>query len=302
MELSLTLEKIVALLKPLKVSGNFSGRIERLLPADAPDQNPSSLYWVSKKYETLARSIEAGTIICPPDFDSALSQKNIVCVFVDNPRQAFQKILTEYFLPPKKTGISPTARIHESAKIGKNVFVGDYVVIEENCEIGDESEIGHHTVLHARTKVGSKSILGCHNTIGGAGFGYEMNEDLKAYEFIPHLGNVVIGNQVEIGNSTCIDRGVLGSTVLEDHVKVDNLVHIAHNVLIKRGSLIIANAMISGSCVIEEAAWIAPSSSTLQKIRIGQKAVVGLGSVVMRDVEPMTTVAGNPARVINKSN
>jgi UDP-3-O-[3-hydroxymyristoyl] glucosamine N-acyltransferase len=150
-------------------------------------------------------------------------------------------------------------------------------------------------VLLKGTHVGDDVIIGCNNTIGGTGFGYEKNE-AGNYTVMPHLGNVVIHNKVEIGNNTCIDRAVIGSTIIGENVKIDNLVHIAHGVVIGKNSLIIANAMIGGSTVIGENCWVAPSASIINKGQIGDQATVGMGAVVTKPVEKDATVAGNPAR------
>ena len=133
------------------------------------------------------------------------------------------------------------------------------------------------------------------------GFGYELNEQ-GVYERIKHTGNVVIGDYVEIGSNTCIDKAVLGSTYIEDHCKIDNLVHIAHGVRIGRNSVIIANSMIAGSTVIGENVWVAPSASVLNKLKIADNAFVGMGAVIIRDVEQGDVVAGNPGKVLKKGN
>ena len=117
---------------------------------------------------------------------------------------------------------------------------------------------------------------------------------------IPHIGNVVLGNNVEIGNNSCIDRAVLGSTILHDNVKVDNLVHIAHGVVIGKNSLIIANAMVAGSATIGEHVWVAPSASILNKKSIANNAVIGMGAVVLKNVNEGETIIGNPGKPLNK--
>jgi UDP-3-O-[3-hydroxymyristoyl] glucosamine N-acyltransferase LpxD len=168
-------------------------------------------------------------------------------------------------------------------------------VIEKDCTIGTRSKIGHNTVLLRGTQVGDDVIIGCNNTIGGTGFGYEKDDEGN-YTIMPHLGNVVIHNKVEIGNNTCIDRAVIGSTIIGENVKIDNLVHIAHGVVIGKNSLIIANAMIGGSTVIGENCWVAPSASVINKGQVADNATVGMGAVVTKPVEKNSTVAGNPAR------
>ena len=131
--------------------------------------------------------------------------------------------------------------------------------------------------------------------LGGDGFGYVKNEATQEYELFPHLGGVVIEDHVHIGNNTCIDRGSLKDTIIHQGVKIDNLVHIAHNVTVGKNSLIIACSMIAGSVVIGENCWVAPSSSVRNGIYIGDNTTIGLGSVVTKSVGADETIAGNPA-------
>ena len=168
-------------------------------------------------------------------------------------------------------------------------------IIEEFSKV--DPRIKYVQVVKSETVINDHVIIGSNCTIGGIGFGYEMNENGQ-YEQVPHIGNVVIGEKVEIGNNVCIDRAVMGSTTLDRSVKVDNLVHIAHGVHIQENSLIIAHAMIAGSVVVGKNSWIAPSASLKQKIKIGDNAVIGIGSVVLKDVEEGETVAGVPAKKI----
>ena len=127
-----------------------------------------------------------------------------------------------------------------------------------------------------------------------------ISDENGDFELIPHIGNVVIKDNVDIGNNTCIDRAVLGSTILEENVKVDNLVHIAHGVSVGRNSVVIANAMVAGSVKIGSNSWIAPSSSILNKKDVGDNSLVGMGAVVTKSIEDNTIVAGNPAKFIRK--
>jgi UDP-3-O-[3-hydroxymyristoyl] glucosamine N-acyltransferase len=154
-------------------------------------------------------------------------------------------------------------------------------------------------VIKKNTVIEANSSVGCNCTIGGVGFGYEKNSD-GDFELIPHIGNVVLKNNVEVGNNTTIDRAVLGSAILHENVKVDNLVHIAHGVQIGRNSMIIANFMIAGSVIIGENSWIAPSSSILYKVVIEENVTVGLGAVVLKNVPKGDVIVGNPGRKLNK--
>jgi len=199
------------------------------------------------------------------------------CIFSDNPRDTFRQVL-ELFAP-KINKISQTAQIENS-------------IIGENCSIG------HNSVI-MNAEIGNNVIIGCNCTIGGTGFGYEKDENGN-YQLIPHIGNVILKDGVEIGNNTCIDRAVMGSTILEENVKVDNLVHIAHGVHIKRNSVIIANTMIAGSVEIGENTWVAPSANILNKKKVGNNAVIGMGAVVLKDVNDKETIIGNPGKLLIK--
>jgi UDP-3-O-[3-hydroxymyristoyl] glucosamine N-acyltransferase len=144
------------------------------------------------------------------------------------------------------------------------------------------------------TIIGENVTIGCNNTIGNYGFGYEKDSDGN-YFLLQHIGNVVIHNHVEIHNNTCIDRGVLGTTEIHENTKIDNLVHIAHGVVIGRNSLVIANAMVAGSVLIGENSWIAPSVSIKNKAIIAPNTMTGIGAVILKDTDRDSTYIGNPA-------
>lgn len=176
-----------------------------------------------------------------------------------------------------------------------NLISSTAYIHSEDVEIGEGTKIYSNVSIYKGVKIGKNCTVHAGTVIGADGFGYEQDVD-GAWFKIAHLGGVIIGDNVEIGANSCIDRGTLGDTIIESGVKIDNLVHIAHNVLIKKNAMIIANSMIAGSVVIGEGAWIAPSSSIREGKKIGTKALVGLGSVVVKDVESEKIVMGNPAK------
>lgn len=135
--------------------------------------------------------------------------------------------------------------------------------------------------------------------IGEDGFGFVRDDDGTPLR-MPHLGTVVIGDRVEIGSLNTICRATLGQTVVENDVKTDDHVHIAHNCIIRSGALITACAELSGGVIVGRNAWIGPNSSVIQKVEIGENSFVGIGSNVTKPVQRDATVAGNPARVLNK--
>lgn len=146
---------------------------------------------------------------------------------------------------------------------------------------------------------GENVLIGENCSIGNDGFGYEKNLDGTWIKF-PHYGNIILEDNVEIADNVCIDRGVLGDTIIKRGVKIDSLVHISHNVKIEQNSLIIAKTMIAGSVSIGKDCWIGPSSSIINGISIGNNVTVGIGSNVIRDVPDNVIVAGNPAKIIRK--
>jgi UDP-3-O-[3-hydroxymyristoyl] glucosamine N-acyltransferase len=186
---------------------------------------------------------------------------------------------------------SKRSEIHPTSIIGQNV------VIENGCVIGEKTVIEHNVVLHAGTRIGKNSRIRSCSSIGGDGFGFERLADGTPLRF-PHLGGVFIGDNVEVGSCTTIARGTLSDTVIEDNVKIDNLVHVAHNCVIRDGAFIIACAELSGGVTVGKNAWIAPNSCTHQKITIGENSLVGLGAVVTKDVPDRCVYAGNPAKKI----
>lgn len=282
------------------VIGDRSRLIKELMPLDPEQQHPESLCWCSDAKQDLLEQIHSGTVLCSVRVDPSLFQPNCSYILVEHPRQVFREVLKLFMPPEPDHEIATSANIAADAQLEHPVVIGHNVVIESGVQIGAGSRIGHNTVIMARTQIGRKVKIGSNNTIGNVGFGYERNTE-GLYEVLPHLGNVVIEDQVEIGNNTCIDRGVLGSTRIRKHAKIDNLVHIAHGVDIGENALIIANAMIAGSVKIGAEAWIAPSSSVLNQKSVGEGATVGLGAVVIRDVAAGDIVAGLPAKSIKKN-
>jgi UDP-3-O-[3-hydroxymyristoyl] glucosamine N-acyltransferase LpxD len=189
----------------------------------------------------------------------------------------------------------PTAPpvIHPTAKIGRGVVLGNGVTI------GANTIIHHNVVIGDGVIVGERCVVKSCAVIGEDGFGFERDEQGLPVRLV-HLGTVVIGNDVEIGSLTTVCRGTLGDTVIEDHAKIDDHVHIAHNVKVRRAAMIIACAEVSGGVEVGEQAWIGPNASVIQQVKIGPQSVIGIGANVIRSVESGATVAGNPAKVLGR--
>lgn len=243
------------------------------------DDYPFLLFWVNSKNVDKIKNLRNGIVISPCEVE--LTQFNGALIICESPRKVFASILRRFF----NNEIVPSS--------GRIIGLGN--VIEEGVQIGDGVVIGHNNVILKGTVIADGVKIGSNNTIGGVGFGYERSDDGR-YELIPHLGGVLIEKYVEIGNNTCIDRAVLGNTMIGENCKIDNLVHIAHGVKIGRDSLIIANSMIAGSVNIGERCWIAPSTSIINGSSIGSNSMTGMGSVVVKQVDENTLVAGVPAK------
>lgn len=183
--------------------------------------------------------------------------------------------------------IHPSVKMGSGVSIGRGVVIGEGTVLEHNIRIADGVLIGKD----CRIKSGS--------VIGEDGFGFERDNDGTPHRMV-HLGGVVIGDRVEIGSLNTVCQGTLEPTTIEDDVKTDDHVHIAHNCLIRRKAMLAGAVALCGGVTVGEAAWIAANSIVLVGINIGDRAFVGLGAVVIRDVLSDTTVVGNPARPLEK--
>jgi len=295
----IVLKDILKKINHVNFIGDDSALINDVIQLDKANKRTDVIYWCNDKNIDALFFCEAGTIICSEKInETTYINKNCNYIIVSNPRAVFAQVLKDFFIPVNDAPtISSKTIIHPSVKIGKNVSIADFTVIEKNCVIGDNTYIGYHNTILAKTIIGNEVKIGSNNTIGGVGFGYEKDEQGN-YEVLPHMGNVLIHDKVEIGNNTCIDRAVLGSTVLHKNVKVDNLVHIAHGVIIGENSLIIAHAMIGGSTEIGRNVWVAPGALIINKGKVEDDSLIGMGAVVVKKVEKNTIVAGNPAKFL----
>lgn len=294
------LTDIIEVLDECEFLGNNKDYITVPINLNLKEQTKDKLMWVSNNMVDNILLIEAGTVICPSHVNRSWLKPNVNYFLSSNPRRSFSKVLNAFYKKKRDIIISNTAYIHDSAKIGKNVSIGHYVTIHENVVVGDDVVIDDHTVIKEDTVIGSHVIIGANCTIGGVGFGYEKDE-VGDFVLIPHIGNVVIKDFVEIGNNTTIDRAVIGSTLLEENVKIDNLVHIAHGVKIERNAMIIANAMVAGSVVVGENVWVAPSSSIINGVEIGDNSIIGIGAIILKNVVESDIVVGNPGKSIRKN-
>lgn len=216
---------------------------------------------------------------------------------VDDPRYAFALMLGYFFDPASQCEISPNCVIEEGALIGDNVAIGPGSHISAQTSIGANTRIGSNVVVAGRVSIGKDCIIKSNTTIGEPGFGFVRDEGNRPVRF-PHIGGVSIGDNVEIGSNCTVVQAALDMTIVEDFVKTDDHVHIAHNCKVGFGTFIAAGSIISGSVEIGKNCWLAPNSTIIDKCRIGEGAFVGLGSAVRKPVADHTTVFGVPASPI----
>ena len=238
-----------------------------------------------------SRPVAPGVALIGPDGLDIADRSINGQIISQNPRLDFMRALN-YF-----SGELGFVRSHAAPVIDPTAVIGKNVVIEDGCVVGANSIIEHNVVLSSGTKVGARTIIRSGSCVGGPGFGYERLDDGSLLRFI-HLGGVVIGDDVEVGALNSIACGSLSDTVIEDNVKTDNLVHIAHNCIIGSGSLIAACAEFSGGVRVGKGVWVGPNASIMQKKSLGDGSIIGLGAVVTKDVPSFTVFAGNPARKI----
>jgi len=267
------------------------------------------------KYRKYLSVTKATAILVPKDFSG--SYKNLIRV--ENPNLAFSLMISRFRPgPPLPTpGIHKTACIAESAKLGRNIYIGPNVVIEDkaviensvsifaNSYIGAETQIKSETVIRPNVtiyhscQIGSNVLIHSGVVVGSDGFGFVRTK--KSIKKIPQAGCVVIEDDVEIGANCSIDRGTLGDTVISKGTKLDSLVQIAHNVKIGEYCFIAAQSGIAGSSTIEDGVTIAGQVGIAGHLKIGAGAIIAGQSGVTKDVPRGTIVFGYPAQEQNKA-
>ncbi|MAW95313.1 MULTISPECIES: UDP-3-O-(3-hydroxymyristoyl)glucosamine N-acyltransferase [unclassified Leeuwenhoekiella] len=268
----------------------------------------------SSKYTKNYATTKAGAVVIN-DSLKHLVKGEIPILVVKNADLAMAKLLSLYEResPVFETAISPLAYIHPTARIGADCKIGpgcyvgaktllsDGVTLYPNVTIMDEYQIGTQTIIWSGTVIRERSQIGAfcifHNnvSIGADGFGYRPAEDGRGLVKIVHIGNVVIGNGVEIGANSCVDRGKFDSTIVGDGCKIDNLVQIAHNCILGKCCIMAGHSGLAGSVTLGDGVIIGGSASIKVHITIHSGAVVAAGSGVMGDVEAGKTVLGYPA-------
>ena len=224
---------------------------------------------------------------------------NVPVILSKNPRLDFQRVAMEFFADDEfKPGIHDTAVVEENAMIEKNVFVGANCYIGKNVKIGNNTKILPNTCIFGKTVIGSNSVIKSNTTIGSEGFSFSFTGD-EFFHF-PHLGTIKIGSHVWIGSNCTIEKSQLEQTIIEDHVKIDDLVQIGHNSIIKKLSQITAGSVVCGRAQIGKGCWLAPNSVISTGCKIGDNCFVGTSSLVNKDFPKNSVLVGTPAKFLRK--
>lgn len=264
------------------------------------------------RYLERVGEMRAAAVLVTADLAARLPS-TVSGIVVEEGHRALHRVVT-YFNPPRgvEPNIHPTAVVGRSVELGPGVRIGPYAVLEDgvavgggsrveaHCVLGTGARVGHqcvlhpHVVLYEGTELGDRVVVHAGARIGADGFGFVEIDGV--HEKIPHTGRCVVGNDVEIGANCTIDRGSIGETRIEDGVKLDNLVHIAHNVRVGARSLLAAQVGIAGSTRIGRGVWMGGQSGAINRVEIGDGARVVVQTGITRDVEEGETVSGFPAR------
>lgn len=298
-ELAILLEGKLETTMPQMLITGVNG-LEEALPTDIS-------FAVPPHVEAAAASC-AGALVLP--LDTPFSGKPVIRV--ENPRLAFARLLDLFRCPEDvERVISPLASIAPTAKIGANVAVLPFAVIDNEAVIGDNTiiyphaYIGRHvrigkdctiypnTTIRESCEIGNRVILQAGAVIGGDGFGYIT--DGGKHSKVLQAGNVVIGDDVEIGNNTCIDRATAGSTIVGAGTKIDNLVHLGHNDVLGENCLVVAQVGLSGSLTAGNNVTFAGQVGSVGHIKIGDNCVFAARSGITGDVPANSFCAGFPA-------
>jgi UDP-3-O-[3-hydroxymyristoyl] glucosamine N-acyltransferase len=284
------------------------GDVEIVGVASIEDARPGEITFIANpKYRSRLKETRASAVIVGNDITEA--EKPLLRTA--NPYLAFGQILALYSdIPYQPKGIDPKAWVSPTARVGKDVtihpfaYVGDRsvvgervilhpgVTVAEECSIGDDSILYPQVSLYRRTVLGRRVILHAGVVVGSDGFGYA--KDGTKNKKVPQVGSVEIEDDVEIGSNTTIDRGTLGKTIIRKGVKIDNLVQIAHNVVIGEDSLVVAQVGISGSTSIGSHVTLAGQVGVAGHLTIGDNVMIGAQSGVHNDLPPNGVYSGSP--------
>ena len=297
------------------VGGEIVGKADISITgvAGIKEARPGDITFLANpKYLSFLEETQASAVITSRD----VASKTKSLIRTSDPSQAFTKVIA-FFAPARPLealGIHPTAIIDPNAIIGEAVTIGPHVVVESDCKIGDNiilgantfigsgSSIGSDTRIYPNvtiregTQIGNRVIIHSGTVIGSDGYGYETVDGV--HHKIPQAGSVRIDDDVEIGANVCVDRGRFDATWIKKGTKIDNLVQIAHNVVIGENCLLVSQVGISGSTTLGKNVVLAGQAGLVGHIVLGDRVMVGAGAGVTKSIPADTVVLGQPARPI----
>ncbi len=294
-----------------EVGGEVVGESSVVLTGLAPAEHARAgdlTFAENEAYFTAAEKSLAAAILVSGPFTSASK----VLIRVAQPRIALARVLPLFFPPDEMpAGIHPSAVISSSALIDPTAHVGPHCVVRErtrlgarsvlmggnhvgrDCQVGEDTLFHPNAVVYAGSQIGCRVILHSGAVIGADGYGYVL--DGGRHRKIQQIGNVMLGDDVEVGANATIDRGALGATIVGEGTKIDNQVHIAHNVAIGRHCLIMGQVGFAGSTRLGDYGVVASQSGISGHLKLGNQVVIGAKSGVMRDIPDGGKVLGIPA-------
>lgn len=302
-----------------KVIGNLDQTINFVSKIEEGEPNTLS-FLAKKKYASYLYSTKSSIVLISKEFIPVIAVKPTL-IIVDNPYYSFNEILKKYKKNNfDKIGIEKMTHISESALLGKNCYIGSFSYIDDNVKIGDRVKIFPNVFIGKNSKIGNDVSIGpgvkiydecligddciihAGSVIGSDGFGF--NYSIKGYEKIPHLGNVILEKNVEIGANCTIDRATIGSTIIQSGTKLDNLIQIAHNVKVGLNNVIASQVGIAGSTKIGNWNMIGGQCGFAGHINIGNYNKFQAQSGISSNVENKKILYGSPAfdvRIFRKS-
>jgi len=272
------------------LNGNIEGDAEVLIsgPSKIEDGKPGTIsFYANPKYEAFVYSSKASALLVPNDFKPAESVAPTL-IRVDNVYEAITQLLETFGnSESQKSGISEFSIIHPNSTIGENSSVGEFVIIEEgavigkdvtiypqvyigkNVQIGNEVTVFPGVKIHSDSVIGNQCVIQSNTVIGADGFGFLPLED-GTFKKINHAGNVILEDRVEIGCNTTIDKATMGSTIIKEGTKLDNLIHIAHNVEVGSNTVMAAQSGVAGSTKIGDNCMIGGQSGFVGHINVAE--------------------------------
>src|SRR5271165_3119922 len=287
--------------------------LHRVAPLAAATAEDVGFCLNNRKYLPDLEATRAAAVIVHPDMQNHVPE-TAVAIVASDPLVAWAKVAALFHpLPPVTPGIHPSAVVAATARIDPTAEIGPLAVIGENAVIGPRGRIGAMVVIGHGVVIGREARIGSHASvshaligdrvyiypgarIGQDGFGFAVTPD--GFHTVPQLGRVVLGNDVEVGANSTIDRGTLEDTVIGAGSRIDNLVQIGHNVRIGRACVLAGQSGISGSTVLEDQVVVAGQAGLAGHLRIGAGSRIGAKSGVMADLPPRSEVVGSPAQPV----